>query len=354
MTVSSTTDREQYVADGVDDTFIYSFYILNDAEIAVYLRDDAANTSVKQTLTTHYTVTNSGNPGGGNVVFVTPPVAPNKVVLTRDPALTQLSDYPIGGPFPSTTAETSWDRLTMITQYLQEEIGRCLRFQDGDEPVGVFIPTSDVRAGAILSFDENGDLTVDTQLGTNRGTWAPSTAYALRDIVYVDSGANQYNIYQTNEAHTSGATFAGDIAKWGLLLNGADIAAASIAASLAAVQPSVDAAAASAAAALVSETNAASSETQASASAVAADASAGNAVVSASEAMGYRDDTQALLDSVTAISLESLQGQINQINWLACASGAFDSAIEDWEALSGSEDWNVLSGSEDYGSATCS
>ena len=91
MSVSSESSRKQYNADGVDDTFIYDFYILANTEIAVYLRNDADNTSVLQTLGSDYSVTGTGVTSGGTVIFGTPPASTLKVVLTRDPAFLQES-----------------------------------------------------------------------------------------------------------------------------------------------------------------------------------------------------------------------------------------------------------------------
>ena len=51
-----------------------------------------------------------------------------------------------------------------------------------------------------------------------RGTWATGTAYSRDDVV--QEGVNSYICTQ---AHTAGATFAGDSANWDLMAQGADI-----------------------------------------------------------------------------------------------------------------------------------
>ena len=104
------------------------------------------------------------------------------------------------------------------------------------------------RAGKILAFDTSGELSVAQELGNNKGNWAASTAYAVRDIVK-DTSTN--NIFMVKTAHTSSGsqplTTNADSAKWDLLV---DAAAASTSAA---------AAAASETAAALSETNAANS-----------------------------------------------------------------------------------------------
>lgn len=51
-----------------------------------------------------------------------------------------------------------------------------------------------------------------------RGTWATGTAYSRDDVV--QEGVNSYICTQ---AHTAGATFAGDSANWDLMAQGADL-----------------------------------------------------------------------------------------------------------------------------------
>ena len=46
-----------------------------------------------------------------------------------------------------------------------------------------FTTSATDRASKVLSFDSSGELSVAQELGTFRGNWAASTAYAIRDLV---------------------------------------------------------------------------------------------------------------------------------------------------------------------------
>ena len=122
-----------------------------------------------------------------------------------------------------------------------------------------FTVDSSTRANKVLGFDSTGELSVTTTIGSNRGNWAASTAYSVRDIIK-DTSNN--NIYMANTAHTSAGSQPlssnSDIAKWDLLV---DAASATTSASNAAT---------SATNAATSETNAATSATNAATSATSA------------------------------------------------------------------------------------
>jgi hypothetical protein len=92
MTVSSTTTKNSYSGNGSTTTFAYGFKIFADADLTVILRSSTGVETV-QSLTTNYTVTNAGNASGGNVVFGSAPASGVTVVIRRNMALTQSTDY---------------------------------------------------------------------------------------------------------------------------------------------------------------------------------------------------------------------------------------------------------------------
>ena len=75
MTVSTTVNKVSYTGNGSLTTFAYTFKIFADGDLNVYVG------GTKQTLTTHYSVTNAGVASGGNVVFVSAPASGAKVVI---------------------------------------------------------------------------------------------------------------------------------------------------------------------------------------------------------------------------------------------------------------------------------
>ena len=67
MTITSTTRRNQYTANGILDTFPYNFEIFADGDLDVYVD------TMLQTITTHHIVTGAGNNSGGTVLYGSPP-----------------------------------------------------------------------------------------------------------------------------------------------------------------------------------------------------------------------------------------------------------------------------------------
>jgi len=124
MTVSATTVKQLYNANGVTTTFAIPFeYLSNTSYVEVYLRDASTTpaTETLQTYTTHYTIV------GSNVVFVSAPANGLKVLIRRVLPLTQLLDYINNGAFLGETHETGLDRLVMITQQIKETVDRSIK-----------------------------------------------------------------------------------------------------------------------------------------------------------------------------------------------------------------------------------
>ena len=251
MTVSSLSVKNSYNGDNSTTSFAFTFPIHSSAELQVILRSSDGTETV-QTLTTHYSIVDNGA-SGGQVNFVTAPATGITVVLLRNTNLTQETDYISNDPFPAETHEAALDKLTLQQQELQEEVDRSLKLSRTNTMNSTeFIVGATDRAGKILGFDNSGELSVTTTIGSNRGNWSASTTYAVRDIVK-DTSTN--NIFMANTGHTSSGsqplTTNADSAKWDLLVDAAS-------------------ATSSAAAAATSETNAATSETNAAASAATA------------------------------------------------------------------------------------
>ena len=269
MTVSSTTNKVSASGNGTQDTFAYTFKIFEDGDLDVYIRSSDGTETLK-TITTHYTVTNAGNEAGGNVVFTSGniPASTESVIIQRKLGLTQGTDYVENDPFPAESHEEALDRLTFITQQMQEEIDRSIKASVTNTISSTeFTISAADRANKIFAFDGSGDLSVTQELGTFKGNWGASTTYAARDIVK-DTSTN--NIFLANTAHTSSGsqplTSNTDSAKWDLI---------------------VDAASATA-----SQTAAAASATAASDSATAAAGSATTASGHATTAEGHKDDAE--------------------------------------------------------------
>ena len=287
MTVSSTNTRNSYSGNGTTTVFAYTFKIFDDDDIAVILRDDATAAESTQTKTTHYTVSGVGDAGGGNITFGTAPASGKTVVLIRATPLTQITDYTPNDPFPAESHENALDKLTFITQELQEEIGRAVKLSKTNEiATAEFTVGAAARANKVLGFDGSGDLTVLQEIGIFRGTDATVTTvdYDARDLVKSTTTAQLNNVYIALQDSPTGTALT-NTTYWALIVDAVSAAA------------SASAAASSASAASTSETNASNSESAAATSASAASTSATAAANSATAAQTAEANTLAAYDN---------------------------------------------------------
>ena len=286
MTISSTTTKNSYSGNGSTTTFAYSFYIPASTDIQVIVRSSTGTETVKAegTGSTNYSITGVGSGSGGNVTFVTAPASGETVVLRRNTAKTQATDYVANDPFPAETHESALDKLTIIGQDLQEQVDRSLKLSRTNTMTSTeFTVGSSDRASKILAFDSSGELSVTQELGTVKGNWAASTAYVVRDIV---KDTNNNNIYICLTAHTSSGSVPistnTDAAKWSLLVDAASATTSQTAAasSATAAANSATAAASSASTASGHKDTATTKASEAATSATAAASSATSAAAS--------------------------------------------------------------------------
>jgi microcystin-dependent protein len=168
MTVSSTTTKVSYSGNGSTTVFAYTFKIFADADLTVIVRTDSTGAEVTKTLTTDYTVSGAGNVSGGNVTFVTAPASGETVVIKRNLALTQSTDYTPNDPFPAASHEDALDRQMFIAQQQEERFGRALVFPETDT-ASTTIPNSVTRADKFLGFDSSGNITALSSTGVTPG-----------------------------------------------------------------------------------------------------------------------------------------------------------------------------------------
>ena len=227
MTISTTTRTKQYNGDNSTTVFAYDFDIQANGELEVYLGTPvgAPTTWTLQTITTHYTVSGAGDAGGGNVTMLSaPPTGAGNLYIRRVTAKSQGTNYVENDPTPSDSFESALDKLTQVTQDMQEEIDRCFKLSGIVPDAGVTGNqlSAAQRASLILAFDTSGDLAITQELGVFKGNWAASTAYVMRDLIK-DTSNN--NIYICTTAHTSSGAqpISGnaDVAKWALIVDAA-------------------------------------------------------------------------------------------------------------------------------------
>ena len=286
MTINSTTRKTNaLVGNGNTHTYPFAFKVFTDADVLVKKLE--VSTSIETTLTlganNDYIVTlnedQNGNPGGsitlkqGGNNFNLP--TGFQLVITSAVEPLQGTDLTNQGGFYPEVINDALDQAVILHQQQQDELDRSIKFSLTNTIGSLEITqNANARKNRVLGFDNLGEFEVLKELGTYRGNWAASRAYAVRDLVK-DTSTN--NIYFCNTAHTSqGAqplTTNTNSANWDLIVDAASAttSANNAASSATAAANSATAAANSATAAATSETNAAASATTATTKATQAD-----------------------------------------------------------------------------------
>ncbi len=312
MTINSTTRKtNNLVGNGNTATYPFAFKVFTDADVVVKKLE--VSTSIETTLTlganNDYIVTlnedQNGNPGGsitlksgGNNQNL---ASGFQLVITSALEPLQGTDLTNQGGFYPEVINDALDKAVILHQQQQDEIDRSIKFSLTNTIGSLEITeNANARKNRVLGFDNLGEFEVLKELGTYRGNWAASTAYAVRDLVKDTSTGN---IFFCNTAHTSSGsqplTTNTNSANWDLIVDAATATTASnnAASSATAAANSATAAANSATAAATSETNAGNSATTATTKASQADTAKTAAETAKTAAETAKTAAEAALDS---------------------------------------------------------
>ena len=201
MTVSSTTTKVSASGDGSTAAFNYTFKIFADSEMEVIIRSSTGVETPKP-LTTHYNVSGAGADAGGTVTFTSGniPASGETVVLRRKLALTQGTDYVENDPFPANSHEDGLDRLTFITQGLQEELDRSFKVSRTNSiTTPEFTENAAARASKALGFSSDGNTlaVVDSII------LPTSLSGASLKMIRVNSGETAYEFQTPAQVFTN-------------------------------------------------------------------------------------------------------------------------------------------------------
>ena len=179
MTYSDSTPRDEYTGNGSTKIFAYTYRILADTDLKVYLVD-ANNVETLQTITTHYTVSGAGDAGGGNVTMVTAPAATERLIIEREIPFAQATDYVENDDFPAETHETALDKITMLAQQNQRDITRSLRHAKGTaDSVSTELPAP--SAGQFIAWNAGATALINSAGATSGVTVSTFMATVLDD-----------------------------------------------------------------------------------------------------------------------------------------------------------------------------
>jgi microcystin-dependent protein len=212
MGVSNLTVSARYTPNGVTDTFAIPFAFIAGQTTVIKVYEINTSTGVRtlKTLTTHYTLSPSGD-SPTNVIYVTAPAASvGKVSIEREVPLTQALDYINTGRFVAESHENAMDKLTMAIQELEDRLDRTPlgNILDKDAGVDFKLPQITLSPSHYLTINAAGDgLEFVEALGADM---SPMTTRG--DIVYRDAtGAQRLPIGVAGQVLTAGA----DDPAWG-------------------------------------------------------------------------------------------------------------------------------------------
>ena len=195
MTVSTTTIKNAYSGNGSATAFNYTFKVFSTSELKVYIRTTATGAETLKTIDTHYTVSGVGDTGGGTVTFTSGnvPASTEGVVLLRDTALTQATDYVENDPFPASSHENALDKLTHQMQEITDSLNRSFKVSKTVTDLTTAEVTDDAtaRSSKILGFSSNGaafELFTNASTDAEVSAIAGLTSAANKMIRYTGSG----------------------------------------------------------------------------------------------------------------------------------------------------------------------
>lgn len=133
MTVSTDTNKTEPQVMGGSLTYDFSFRVLlkdpteGAAEQAIKAAISDGTNETVLTYGTDYTVSLNPDGLGGTITLADAKTSDYTLTIYREYSPTQGSDYENFNSFPAETLEENLDKLTMITQQLQEQINRSVR-----------------------------------------------------------------------------------------------------------------------------------------------------------------------------------------------------------------------------------
>lgn len=154
MTISSP-DRVAgpFIGDGVQTGFPFALYILDDEDLVVEITDAAGVRSTVSAWTAALNSDQSGNPGG-TLTLSSPLAVGSTMRISTEVASTQKTAISNGGGFYPKVIEQALDKLTILTQQVEQQVEQSLRAPD---LAGLAtLPDAAGRANKVLGFNAAG------------------------------------------------------------------------------------------------------------------------------------------------------------------------------------------------------
>ena len=191
MTVGVVLGKSVATGTGSVAAFSFNAPVAAVDELAVYTVVIATGVQTKQTRggsgTYDFSVTINASTRFATVTLNNNLPDTHQVIILREVAIKQETDYVAGDAFPAETHEAALDKLTFITTQLSERIDRTVKFQEAlasDLP-GDITASSTLRANKAIKFASDGSIGLSTNdpdeqitLATTQATNAATSATA--------------------------------------------------------------------------------------------------------------------------------------------------------------------------------
>jgi hypothetical protein len=191
MTVGVVLGKSVATGTGSAAAFSFNAPVAAVDELAVYTVVIATGVQTKQTRggsgTYDFAVAINASTRFATVTLNNNLPDTHQVIILREVAIKQETDYVAGDAFPAETHEAALDKLTFITTQLSERIDRTVKFQEAlasDLP-GDITASSTLRANKAIKFASDGSIGLSTNdpdeqvtLATTQATNAATSATA--------------------------------------------------------------------------------------------------------------------------------------------------------------------------------
>ena len=206
MTVLSELSKIAYIGSSSQTLYPIPFEYINtdDVKVSIYTSN---NEFVEDwTYSVQYVIE------GGNVKVLSGYNIDNtkKLLILRMVDLVQDNKYREGGDFPAKSTETSFDKLTMITQQLQETLDRCVKVEvlDNQTPEELLQTVYDKLDSATVIAGDAINAANQAQTAADNATAAVNSAEQtlVQTQAYVDSAKVDINNTKNTAINTINST----------------------------------------------------------------------------------------------------------------------------------------------------
>ncbi|WP_347003924.1 phage tail fiber protein [Enterobacter roggenkampii] len=161
-----------YIANGITTQFTYSFYLIYETDIQVWVG------GILKTLNTDFTVTGVGNSQGGNIEFIVPPAATLEILIKRSTPYNRQTNYADNGDFLATVVNEDFDRLWLALQEIFANFSSSI-----SKPVGGNWNAQGLRITTVKDGVQPQDVATINQLNIVNGSAGQSAASAAASAV---------------------------------------------------------------------------------------------------------------------------------------------------------------------------